>query len=491
MHIVHVSPEMAPYAKVGGLGDVVGSLPPAQARDGHQVTVVLPGYQRVLSALGLDPRSGRAISYRFDGQEVRGTVQETSHEGVRLVLVCRPEYFDRAGIYGEDGHSYADNGERFAWFSGAALSALRDIPPAADVVLAHDWPAALVPVFLRVHAYPDDPLEQTASAMVLHNVAHQGIFPAELARKLAIPSRFLEPDTLESLGAVNFLKGGVSFATVVITVSPTYAGEILWPGYGEGLEEALLARGDDLHGILNGLDVGLWNPATDDFLPRPFSADDLAGKTGAKRALQQELGFRVDPALPLFGMVSRIDPQKGVDLVEYVAPLLVEENAQIVVLGTGQRRLLEPLLGLAAMWRQSVAVVERFDEPLAHLIYGGSDFFLMPSRFEPCGLGQMVSLRYGTIPIVRRTGGLADTVVDVDEHPERGTGFVFEHADAAGLSWACDRAMRLFSKGPRAVDEVRRRGMAEDFSWDHSAKIYDHVLERAALREKRRVLLDY
>ena len=491
MHIVHVSPEMAPFAKVGGLGDVVGSLPPAQARDGHQVTVVLPAYQRILAQLGLDPRAGRPVGYRFDGREVMGTAQETWHQGVRLLLVGRPEYFDRPGIYGDAGGSYWDNGERFGWFCGATLSALRDIPPAADVILAHDWPAALIPVFLRAHGYPDDPLEQTASAMMLHNVAHQGIFPGDLAARFAIPPLYTGEDLLESAGAMSFLKAGVAMATVVITVSPTYAKEILWPGYGEGLENLLLSRGDDLLGILNGLDVEAWNPANDTALPRPFSAADPSGKAEVKRALQHELGFRADPALPVFGMVSRIDPQKGVDLVEQVAPFLVERQAQVVVLGTGQRRLIEPLLGLASLWRQSVAVVERFDEALAHRIYGGSDFFLMPSRFEPCGLGQMAALRYGTLPIVRRTGGLADTVTDLDEHPETGTGFVFEHADASGLSWACERALRLFAEGPRALDPVRRRGMEQDFSWDHSARLYDHVLERAALREKRRVLLEY
>ncbi len=491
MHIVHVSPEMAPFAKVGGLGDVVGSLPSAQARDGHQVTVALPAYQKVLSQLGLDPKGGRPVGYRVDDREVLGTVQETWHQGVRLLLVGRPEYFDRPGIYGDAAGSYWDNGERFGWFCGATLSALRDIPPAADVILAHDWPAALVPLFLRAHGYPDDPLEQTASAMVLHNVAHQGIFPGDLAARFAIPPLYGGEDGIEALGALSFLKSGVSLATVVITVSPTYAKEILWPGYGEGLEELLLSRGDDLHGILNGLDVEAWNPATDTALPRPFSAADLSGKADSKRALQQELGLRVDAALPVFGMVSRIDPQKGVDLVEQVAPFLVERQAQVVVLGTGQRRLIEPLLGLASLWRQSVAIVERFDEALAHRIYGGSDYFLMPSRFEPCGLGQMVALRYGALPIVRRTGGLADTVSDLDEHPASGTGFVFEHADASGLSWACERALRLFAEGPRAIDRVRRRGMEQDFSWDHSARIYDHVLERAALREKRRVLLEY
>jgi starch synthase len=329
----------------------------------------------------------------------------------------------------------------------------------------------------------------TASVMVVHNLAHQGIFPLELARKLEISDLFLDVDGVEALGAMNFLKGGILSASMVITVSPTYAREIVWPDYGEGLEQALLARGDDLVGILNGLDVADWDPARDPRLAAPFDAGDLAGKASCKAALQRELGLREGPEFPLFGVVSRLDPQKGIDLVEMVAPRLVEQHAQLVVLGVGQHRLIEPLIGLAGLWRQSVAVVERFDEALAHRIYAAADFFLMPSRFEPCGLGQMVALRYGAAPVVRRTGGLADTVRDLDAHPHTGNGFVFEHADAGGLHWACERALRLFREDPDRLDALRRAGMAEDFSWDRSARTYDKVLERAVLRERRRVML--
>lgn len=488
MHIVHVTPEMTPFAKVGGLGDVVGSLPPAQARDGHQVTVVLPGYAPVLAARGLSSRAGRPVAYRIDGQDVWGSVHEFHHEGVRVLLICQPEFFDRPAVYGTSQGSYWDNGLRYAWFSGAALSTLRETVPAPDVILTHDWPTAILPVLLRAHTFADDPLEQTATALIIHNVAHQGVFPLELARRLDIPDLYLDVDGLEALGAVNFLKGGIYNSSLVVTVSPTYAREILWREYGEGLESALLSRGTDLVGILNGLDVAAWNPETDPHLPQTYHAEDLSGKTAAKEALQSELGLDTDPAKPLFGMVSRIDPQKGIDLVEHVAPWLVDQNAQVVVLGTGQHRLIEPLHGLASIWRRSVAVIERFDERLAHRIYAGADFFLMPSRFEPCGLGQMVALRYGTLPIVRRTGGLADTVTDLEENGGTGTGFVFEHADPGGLMWACSRALRVFRQNPEVLDQMRRRGMQEDFSWDHSARLYDKILDRASQREKRRVL---
>ncbi len=488
MHIAHVAAEMSPFVKVGGLGDVVGSLPLAQVRDGHQVTVVLPGYGPLLWSQGLQGRTGAPVAARYDGVPIRGEVHHLEQQGARVLVLAQDALFGRSGIYGGPGGSYGDNGLRFAWFCAAALEALRETAPAPDVILAHDWPAALAPVLLRALPHADDPLDGAASVMVVHNLAHQGIFPLELARKLEIPDLFLDVDGLEALGAMNFLKGGILSASVVVTVSPTYAKEVVWPDYGEGLEQALLSRGDDLVGILNGLDVVEWDPGSDPRLPALFDSRRLSGKGVCKAALQRELGLREGAEHPLFGMVSRLDPQKGIDLVEMVAPWLVEQSAQLVVLGAGQHRLIEPLVGLAAMWRQSVAVVERFDEGLAHRIYAGSDFFLMPSRFEPCGLGQMVALRYGALPIVRRTGGLADTVRDLDEHPEEGNGIVFEHADPGGLQWACDRAVRLYREDQARLSALRRRGMMEDFSWDRSARTYDRVLERAALRERRRVM---
>lgn len=487
MHIAHVAPEMAPFVKVGGLGDVLGSLPPAQARDGHELTVVLPGYARLLDSAGLRGRSGREVVVHYAGQAIRGEAVDFAHGGVRVIALLQESLFERPGIYGEEA-SYGDNGLRFGWFCAAAIAVLRECVPAPDAILCHDWPTGLLPGLLRAHPRPDDPLEGAATVMVVHNIAHQGMFPLELARGFGVPDAFLDADGLEALGAVNFLKGGINLATRVLTVSPTYAKEIVWPDYGEGLDQALLARGDDLSGILNGLDTVSWDPSTDAHLARTYTGTDLGGKAECKAALQRELGFREGAEYPVFGMVSRIDPQKGIDLVEMVAPWLVEQQAQVVVLGAGQRRLIEPLLGLARIWSQSVAVVERFDEALAHRIYAGSDFFLMPSRFEPCGLGQLVALRYGTPPIVRRTGGLADTVRDLDEHPQDGNGFVFNHADAGGLQWACDRALRLFRDDPAQFAAVRRRGMAEDLSWDRSARLYDAVLARAVDRERNRIL---
>ncbi|MBP7148182.1 MAG: glycogen synthase [Acidobacteria bacterium] len=486
MHIVHIAPEMAPFVKIGGLGDVVGALPPAQARDGHQVTVVLPGYARVLGALGLAGQMGQPVSYRVDGYEVGGTVHTIEHHGVTVLLVAQADFFGRPEVYGGPEGGYLDNGLRFGWFSGAALSALRGREPAPDAVVAHDWPAALSPVFQRAHRMPNDPLERTASAVVIHNLAHQGVFPFELARRFSLPHETLHPGALESLGWLNYLKGAIAYATTVITVSPNYAQEILWGGYSEGLEQTLRARAEDLVGILNGVDTEAWDPAHDVHLARRYDAGDLAGKLENKLALQRELGLREDPRLPLFSMIGRLDHQKGVDLLEAAAPGLVDREAQVVLLGAGPQRLVDPLIGLSRIWRQSVAIVRRFDDPLAHRIYAGSDFFLMPSRFEPCGLGQMIALRYGTIPIVRRTGGLVDTVRDIDEHPATGNGFVFNHADANGLAWACGRALRALRDRPELLAGMQRRAMEEDHSWDRSARTYDEVLEQAVQKERQR-----
>ncbi len=486
MHIVHVAPEMAPYAKVGGLGDVAAALPVAQAREGHRVSVVLPGYHRVMESRGLWPDVAMRVPYRIAGEELTGTVHRFDHRGVDVYVLWHPRFFDRPGIYGESSGSYQDNADRFGWFCGAAINLARALDPAPDVFVCHDWPAALAPVFLRAHPVPDDPLAHAASVFVIHNLAHQGVFPAATAARLGLPGLWTHR---AAAGAnINLLRAVIRAATLLVTVSPTYAQQILAPAHGRGLDGDLRARSTDLFGILNGLDVETWDPATDALLPATYHADDLSGKAECKRDLQRALGFRVDPSLPLFGTVSRIDAQKGIDLIGDAAPRLVERNAQVVVLGTGQPALLDRLQSLASFWKQSVAVVERFDEEAAHRIYAGSDFFLMPSRFEPCGLGQLVALRYGTPPVVHRTGGLADTVRDADVRPDDGNGFAFDVPDAEGLAWACGRAMRTFAEAPAQLAALRDRGMREDLSWTRSAREHLGVCELAVRRERRRVM---
>lgn len=488
MHIVHVAPEMTPYAKVGGLGEVLGSLPVAQRRDGHRVTVILPGYHRVMDSAGLWGEAWGETRYLAGGQDLSGSLYRFEHDGVDVIAIWQPRFFDRQGIYGEARGSFEDNADRFGWFSGAALNTARLLDPPPDVVVSHDWPSALVPVYLRAHPQADDPLSRTASVFVIHNLAHQGVFPRGSAGRLNLPELWLDRDGLGSGAQLNFVKGAIRAATLLVTVSPTYAKQVLTPAHGRGLDADLRARGNDLFGILNGLDTATWNPETDPHLPAHYNADDLAGKLECKVALQRDLGLRVDPALPLFGIVSRIDAQKGIDLVGRAASTLVGRSGQLVLLGTGQPSLLDELRGIARHWRQSVVLIETFDEMIAHRIYAAADFFLMPSRFEPCGLGQLVALRYGTPPIVHRTGGLADTVSDADAEPERGNGLVFDHPDADGVRWATERALTMFHEEPDRLERLRHRGMSEDLSWDRSAGEYERVLELAVLRERRRVM---
>ncbi|MCE5246937.1 MAG: glycogen/starch synthase [Candidatus Polarisedimenticolia bacterium] len=486
MHIAHIAPEMTPFAKTGGLGDVVGALPAAQAAAGDQVTVVVPGYGFVRRALGLAAGSGRLIGARIDGTDWNGELHSFEHRGVRVLLPTRDDLFDRPEIYGGPEGGYADNGVRFGWFCAAALNALRESAPAPDVVVAHDWPAAPAVLMLRAARRADDVLGETASALVVHNLAHQGIFGGELAARLGLDR--LDPEAFAADGAVNLLKGAIRGATVVVTVSPTYAREIVTPEYGEGLADDIAARAGDVVGILNGLDVALWDPSSDPRLPHHFDAADFAGKARCKESLQRELGLEVDPSRPLFALVSRVDRQKGIDLVAAAAPWLLDEGAQFAMLGSGQKRYLDPLVRLAALRPREAAVATRFDEPLAHRIYAGADFFLMPSRFEPCGLGQMAALRYGALPIARRTGGLADTVRDIDERPDDANGFLFDHADAESLRAACGRALELFRNDATRLALLQRLGMREDFSWRLAALSYRRALERAALKERRRVL---
>jgi starch synthase len=488
MHVVHVAPEFAPHAKVGGLGDVVGSLPVAQSREGVRVSVIVPGYKPIMERLelwsGITGRTGYAIG----GEDLAGTVHRFDHGGVDAHAIWQPRFFDRPGIYGDSHGSYDDNGDRFAWFAGAALNVARLLDPPPDVLVCHDWPAALVPVLLRAHPVPEDPLSRSASVLVIHNLAHQGIFRGVLAARIGLPRVWSDGDRLGVDGNVNMLKGAISSANLVVTVSPTYARQILSPSHGCGLDRDLRSRARDLAGILNGIDVEVWNPVTDTALAARYGPDEPRGKLACKVALQSELGLRVDERLPLFGAVTRIDAQNGVDLIGRIAGWLVESHSQLAILGTGQAELLEELRGVAHHWRQSIAIVERFDESLAHRIYAGSDFFLMPSRFEPCGLGQLVALRYGSLPIVHRTGGLADTVRDTAEAGDDGNGFTFDVPDAQGLRWACERALKMFHDEPERLAEVRARAMREDLSWARSAREHLRVMRIACLRERARAM---
>ena len=485
LHVVHVASEASPYAKTGGLGDVLAALPPALARAGVDVTVVLPGY-RAAHAVATSTRRLGTVSARVSSRVDDAAIAAVDGAAVPTLLVDAPRYFDRPALYGEDGRDYPDNAERFVFFCRAALEWLRRMTPPPDVVHVHDWQAALVPVLLAVDRavlYPE--LRAARTITTVHNLAYQGRFWEADWHLLNLDRGLFTPDALEFYGYINFLKGGLVLADAVTTVSPRYADEIRTPAFGEGLDGVLRARTADLVGILNGVDYATWSPATDPAIAARYDRDDLTGKARCKAALQTELGLDVRSDVPVLAVISRLAQQKGIDLVADVAPELLDTtDAQLAILGSGEARLEAALLALHDRVPERVAVRLGFDDPLAHRIEAGADLLLMPSRYEPCGLSQLYSLRYGTVPVVHATGGLADTVIDYDPSADTGTGFAFHALAPAPFLDAIRRALALRRDTPRWQALVRR-GMAADFSWDASATRYRALYEDVLARPVR------
>ena len=468
MRITMVASECEPFAKTGGLADVVDALSRALGQAGHDVDVYLPKYRgleppAVPSVLGLD--------VDFGGVEVGVRVLTAQADGYRLRLVDHPPSFERASYYGENGSDYPDNGFRFSLLGRAALETMRVEGRPVDILHVHDWEGVPALLSLMTRFAGDSALAPVGTMLTCHNLAYHGWVPrSDVGAQLDIPAEIGDG------WGVDLLREGVYAADIVNTVSPGYARESLTPEYGSGLDEALRSKGDRYIGILNGLDTALWDPATDTALPRTYSAADLYGKAECRAALLSEFGL--DFGGPLFAMVSRLDPMKGFDLVADAAPGIVDLGGRLLVLGTGDHSLVERLSELAAARPDRIAVVERFDRSLSRRIYAGADAFLMPSRFEPCGQGQMIAMRYGTLPVVRATGGLADTVFDADADPVAGNGFAFGPAEPAALYDACRRAVAAFTEKSRWAD-IQQRAMAVDHSWAGPARAYLAAYDRA------------
>ncbi|MCX8072700.1 MAG: glycogen synthase GlgA [Candidatus Binatia bacterium] len=470
--------EVAPFARTGGLGDVLGALPRFLKRCGVDVAVVLPGYRctRVpqFGWEGTDFEVQAPVSSRF----VRAPVLRTTMgDEVPVYAIAADEYFDRPALYGEGGKPYPDNAERFAFFSRAVLD-LAGTLGIPDVIHVHDWHAALASAFLRADAARYPWSQQVRTVLTIHNLAYQGSFWAHDWYILNLDPRFFSFDALEAWGNINYLKGGISFADWITTVSPTYAREIQTPEYGCGLDGTLRYRAERLTGILNGVDYDEWDPATDPNLPANFSLKDLRGKAGCKAHLQQRLGLPVNPHQPLIGVVSRLVAEKGMALLADTMPALLETGVQLVLLGQGDVTLERRWQEIGQRYKGAVSVNLAFDERLARQIYGGTDIFLMPSQFEPCGLSQMYAMRYGSIPVVHATGGLLDSVIDVQVDPEHATGFHFSPFTSAALVSAVDRALQWYAQPPlwRALVE---RAMRADFSWGRAAAAYQNVYANA------------
>ena len=471
MRVVMLTPEVYPYAKTGGLADVLAALPAALARVGIHVTLCMPGFRSALRAAGpaaAGVRLHAPVASRMEPAEMI----RVPGAAVPTVLVRADRYFDRDGVYGDTGGDYPDNAERFAFFCRAALEWLRMEPEPPDILHVHEWQSALAPAFLRAtpDLYPE--LGRLRTVLTIHNLAYQGRFPSSDWHLLNLDPRYFVPDFLEFYGQINYLKAGMLFADAITTVSPRYAAEIETPAFGEGLDGVLRTRRGRLRGILNGIDEAAWNPATDPHLPARYDAHDLRGKAICKASLQAELGLAVRADVPLLGMVSRLAEQKGLDLLATALPeALVGSDTQLAVLGSGDEHYERLLGGLAARFDKRVALRIGFDEGLAHRIEAGADVFLMPSRFEPCGLNQLYSLRYGTVPVVHATGGLDDTVVEFDPVTGVGTGFKFTSYTPEAFLQALERAIR--NRRHRALwARLMANGMVQDFSWNRAAQEY-------------------
>src|SRR6187455_1548190 len=476
MRILMVASEAVPFAKTGGLADVAGALPRALARLGHEVEVVIPRYRGVTAG----ERVGR-ITVGLGPRPLDAGVYAVFADGVRTVFIDQPAYFDRDGIYGTQGQDFADNPERFAFLAHAALRWAALTGARYDVIHAHDWQAGLIPVILSMSSPSVPSLTKVPVVFTIHNLAYQGVFEAEWLPRLGLGGSLMRMDGLEYWGRISFLKAGIVFSHMVTTVSPRYAEEIQTAQFGFGFDGILRERAGKLVGIVNGIDYDQWNPAIDPHLPEPFDADHLEGKVASKRRVLEVFGFPVNEttlARPLIGMVSRLVDQKGFDLLQAAADELPGLGASFVLLGTGDRRYEDLWRGLARRFPDVVAAHIGFDEGLAHLIEGGSDIFLMPSQFEPCGLNQMYSLRYGTVPLVRATGGLYDTVSNYDPDTGAGTGFTFEDYSTEALLGTLRRALRVYQQR-NAWGRLQVAGMRQDHSWDSSARAYVKVYERA------------
>jgi starch synthase len=477
MHIAFVASEGVPFSKTGGLADVVGALPRALVSAGHQVSVYLPRYRQ--TQLKDAKTVVKSITVPFDDRyRFCSVLSGGSRSGVNFFFIDYPPFFDREALYGTSSGDYPDNAERFALVCRAALEASK-IVGVPDIFHCHDWQAALVPVLLRTQYAEDPAFRDTAIVFTIHNMGYQGLFPPDTLPLLMLPWDLFTISKLEFFGNVNFLKGALVYSDFITTVSRKYSQEIQTTEFGFGLEGVLRSRASTVAGILNGVDYDEWSPESDKFIVARYSPRDLTGKGICKEDLLAAFDMTsADSRLPVIGIVSRFAAQKGFDLIAQIMERLAREEMIIVALGSGDKPFEDMFLRLNKQFPQKIAVKVAYDNVIAHKIEAGSDMFLMPSRYEPCGLNQIYSLKYGTVPIVRATGGLDDTIEHWDARTGKGTGFKFTDYSGEVLLLTIKEALRAF-RDQGSWQQLMRNGMNKDFSWNASAKEYVRVYERA------------
>ncbi|HEX9897378.1 MAG TPA: glycogen synthase GlgA [Dehalococcoidales bacterium] len=476
LHIAMASSEISPFAKTGGLGDVLGSLPPALEKLGVEISLIMPAYRSVLKGNFPVEDTGIRFSIPVSDKVVKGSVlQGKVGRSIPVYFIRADKYYERESLYGTGDGDFPDNAERFVFFSRAVLEILKNDPPA--ILHAHDWQTALSIAFLKAQPelYPE--LASTKTVFTVHNLGYQGVFWNLDWHLLNLDWRFFSSQYLEFFNKINFLKGGVVFADRVTTVSPTYAEEITTTEYGFGLEGVFQEKAKGLTGILNGIDYKVWNPETDANIAHTFSFDDLAGKTICKAELQKAFGLQENPDVPLIGMVTRLTSQKGCDLVAMAMNALMERDIQLVLLGDGEKYYTELFEGMTEKYPGKIGVQMAFDELKVHKIIAGADFILIPSRYEPCGLTQMYGLRYGTVPVVRATGGLKDTIQEFNPEVGTGNGFLFSLNEVHDFLAAIDRALECYQQKDLWTTLIQN-GMKENFSWEKSARLYKEVYSK-------------
>ncbi len=483
MKILFVASEVAPFAKTGGLADVTGSLPKELKRLGHDVRIVLPFYREVDKS-GVPVRKMRkAIEVPLGDEVFKGVLRQSSLGDIPVYLLENRQLFDRDSLYGTPAGDYPDNHRRFSFFCRGVLELLKRIDFRPDIIHCHDWQTALIPILLRYELAADLFFARTATVYTIHNLAYQGLFPRETLGEMGLAPSYFTIARLEYYGKVNLMKGAIITADLVTTVSETYCREILTAEQGCGLDGVLQCRKDDLSGILNGLDYEEWDPAADQDIFKRYTSSSPAGKGVNKKGLQHLLGLEERADIPLVGMVSRLVAQKGFDLVTELLPRLAGEDLQLAVLGTGDGNYSQLFKAAREGGARNISLTTGFDPSLSRKVYAGSDIFLMPSHFEPCGLGQLIALRYGAVPVARKTGGLADTVTDLRETPATANGFTFEPYDVDALWETLQRAVDTWRDRER-WKRIVRRGMTMDFSWHGSAERYVELYRRGLAKKE-------
>ena len=468
MKVLFLASEMAPYVKTGGLADVLASLPAAIQDLGHDVRVVLPRYRTIDVPLEYVADYGVPLGFETE----TAVVKKDPAAALATYFIENYRFFDREGVYGDVAGDFGDNGARYGFFCRAALQLVDVLDWIPDILHLNDWQTGLAATFLRTSFTGQGRLSQTRCLFTIHNIAYQGNYPREVLDYLGLGQHLYHQDVLEFHGNVSFLKAGLVFSDAITTVSPTYAREIQTLDYGCGMHGVLKSRSKVLAGVLNGADDKVWNPRTDPQLyGMNYTPRSLGRKSKIKEKVLSDLQISYDPAVPLFGMVGRLVDQKGLDILSPILEDILEWPIQLVILGKGHERYQRRLLQVARQYPEKAATLIRFDETWAHRIEAASDFFLMPSLYEPCGLNQMYSLRYGTIPIVRQTGGLADTVFDCRTDPMKGNGLVFSDYTSYAFRGTMAAAVELY-KDRKALDRIRRRGMQAKFTWKQSAEEY-------------------